>query len=167
MIDLSKYEGIAPDEWRAVPPTENHGWYVESDVTGRSICDMYFIDRDGTDKLRHFEDAMRNARAIAGLPDILAYARELEARNAELVGEKDLYVIWSTRYHAWRGSEPDRYVKAVERASVYSREQAISISFAFLGDWQPGERPNDIPVRVADLPGFARAALSRAKGEGK
>ncbi|MAB53454.1 Lar family restriction alleviation protein [Marinobacter sp.] len=145
--------------------TCGHDWGQEPDEQARTVPDLKPCPFCGEkpELIERSEYGFSITHRMDGRHTVLVLApTEKEAVDEWNRREAtDLYVIWSTRHHAWRGTEPDRYVTAVERASVYSRERAIFISFEALGDWQPGERPDDIPVRVADLPGFARAALNK------
>ena len=145
--------------------TCGHDWGQEPDEQARTVPDLKpcpfcgekpeLIERSEYGfSITHREGGRHAALILA--PTEKEAVDEWNRREAT-----DLYVIWSTRQHAWWGAGMGEFVKAVERASVYSRELAISISFEALGDWQPGERPDDIPVCVADLPGFARAALNK------
>jgi len=60
--------------WEVVPANEHHGFYVV-DVAGRTVCDLYFIDRSDVDGgVRQFDGADRYARLIAAAPDLLAVA---------------------------------------------------------------------------------------------
>ncbi|MAB53460.1 hypothetical protein [Marinobacter sp.] len=88
MTDLSKYEGITPGPWEVEDPFVDY----LSITIGDRVEDWRFVAHVQTDlekggKTRVISKAQMqaNAFAIAGLPDILAYARELEARNAELM----------------------------------------------------------------------------------
>jgi len=94
MTDLSKYEGHTLGPWEVVwgsPDggwgSPDGGWYIESQFNGTIVCDVPPSADAG-------DNGSPDARAIAGLPDILAYARELEARNAELVEALEEALVW-------------------------------------------------------------------------
>lgn len=56
--------------WEVVPANEHHGFYVV-DVAGRTVCDLYFIDRSDVDGgVRQFDGADTYARLIAAAPDL-------------------------------------------------------------------------------------------------
>lgn len=77
----------------------------------------------------------------------------------------DLCVVWSNEHRAWWRANSAGYVNDVRGAGVYSRDEAMSISRCARDGWFDGRRPDEIPVRVADLPQWAREALITG-GEG-
>ncbi|MDF1625631.1 MAG: hypothetical protein P1U84_05040 [Parvibaculaceae bacterium] len=102
MTDLSIYEGHTPGPWEVVWGSPDGGWYIESQFNGTIVCDVPPSADAG-------DNGSPDARAIAGLPDILAYARELEARNAELVRGLESVVMDYAMY----GINVDQYNDAI------------------------------------------------------
>jgi hypothetical protein len=93
-----------------------------------------------------------------------AIAAQLTASRAECEGLRaadDLYVVWSHEHSCWWRANSQGYARRVEDAGVYTRAEAISISHRGRDGWRPEEKPDELPIRVADLPDFARAALSQ------
>jgi hypothetical protein len=72
---------MGESRFRAVAKTVNHGWYVEYDDTGETVCDLYF--KDGSD-IVEFDNAETNAHLIASAPDMVSRISELKAENARL-----------------------------------------------------------------------------------
>lgn len=73
--------------------------------------------------------------------------------------ENDRYVVWSHEHSAWWRPNSAGYCRDVREAGIYSREEALSISHRGRDGWRPEDMPDELPVRVSDLPEFARAAL--------
>ncbi|MBO6542329.1 MAG: hypothetical protein JJ939_11560 [Alphaproteobacteria bacterium] len=78
MTDLSKYEGHTPGPWDAEGPDGFGDYNIVQRGTNPAIAAV-------VSNLREPEIIAEDARLIADAPAILEYARELEARNAELV----------------------------------------------------------------------------------
>ena len=72
---------MGESRFRAVAKTVNHGWYVEYDDTGETVCDLYF--KDGAD-IVECDNAEPNAHPIASAPDMASRISQLEAENARL-----------------------------------------------------------------------------------
>lgn len=87
-----------------------------------------------------------------------------EAALKEAETRDERYVVWSHEHSCWWRANSQGYARRIEDAGVYSRAEAVSISHRGRDGWRPGERPDELPVRVSDLPEFARAALSQHSG---
>ncbi|MCO8017544.1 hypothetical protein NI456_01600 [Brevundimonas diminuta] len=73
--------GVKHTPWEVVPANTHHGFYV-TDVAGRTVCDLYFIDRSDIDAVvRQFDGAEANARLIAAAPDLLEVAQQILDRG--------------------------------------------------------------------------------------
>ena len=121
MTDLSKYEGITPGPWEVEYPFVDY----LSITIGDRVEDWRFVAHVQTDlekggKTRVISKAQMqaNAFAIAGLPDILAYARELEARNAELVRGLESVVMDYAMYGINVDQYNDAILAALSRAKM-------------------------------------------------
>lgn len=79
---------------------------------------------------------------------------------AQLVEANERYVVWSHEHAAWWRPNSAGYCNDVRAAGVYSRAEAISISHKFRDHWCEGTRPNELAVRVTDLPEWAQDALA-------
>lgn len=78
MIDLSIYEGHTPGPWSAgIGETANI-----RDADSKIIAQMQWLSKYGR---RTETEVLANMNLFLDAPAILAYARELQARNAELV----------------------------------------------------------------------------------
>lgn len=154
MTDLSKYKGHTPGPWIIEAP---FGEYL-SIVIGDRIEDWRFVAHVHTDlekgvKTRVIGKAQMqaNARAIADLPVILAYARELEARNAELT--QAFAQATSTA-----GSAIEMYGNLTnEKEALEARNAELVEALEAIA--------NGNGWHAVNLTKIARAALSRAKGE--
>lgn len=78
--------------------------------------------------------------------------------------EDDAYVVWSHEHSCWWRANSQGYARRVEDAGVYTRDEALKISHRGRDGWRPGDVPDELPIRVADLPGFARDALAKTSG---
>ncbi len=73
---------------------------------------------------------------------------------------EDKYVVWSHEHRAWWRSNSAGYTTALTRAGVYSRDDAISISHRARDRWEQDRIPNELPIRVSDLPEWAIRILA-------
>ena len=69
--------------------------------------------------------------------------------------ERD-YVIWSHEHGCWWRPNRAGYTRDARSAGRYTRDEALSISFRGRNGWEPGDLPDEIAVRVVDLPEWAR-----------
>ena len=79
---------------------------------------------------------------------------------ARLGEANERYVVWSHEHAAWWRPNSAGYCNDVRAAGVYSRAEAISISHKFRDHWREGTRPDELAVRVTDLPEWAQDALA-------
>lgn len=68
------------------------------------------------------------------------------------------YVIWSNEHKAWWRPNRLGYTNVLKEAGLYSQEDAQDITADATIHWTRG-RPNELPIRVADLPLDARVLL--------
>lgn len=83
-LDLSKIDGITPGPWSAnLVRRESNGPFMRANVSAGAlfVCGLY--GGAATDPISA-DEADSNAAAIAALPDLLTYARDLEAENDSL-----------------------------------------------------------------------------------
>lgn len=116
MIDLSKYEGHTPGPWEAKGP-DWYGDYNIAQIGTNPAIGAVVINGRAPDVV------MANANLFADAPTILEYARELEARNAELVealkGARPLVVeAWR---NAFRGYEAEAKARLNRLDAALSR----------------------------------------------
>ena len=71
----------------------------------------------------------------------------------------ETYLIWSIEHRAWWRPGRMGYTIWLDAAGVYSRDEAMQIVDDATMDWSRGA-PNEVPVRIADLPDAARAILA-------
>ncbi|MGE0231744.1 MAG: hypothetical protein AB7O39_03365 [Flavobacteriaceae bacterium] len=90
----------------------------------------------------------------------------LTAERDRLREANDRYVIWSHEHSAWWRPESRGYAKAIEDAGVYDRDEALLICHNARDGWHPREAPTELPIRISDLPEFARAALTDGGSNG-
>jgi hypothetical protein len=117
---------------------------------------------------KHYKDQAPGWKPLFG--DLVGILTQIDnmtsglASRAECEGLRaadDLYVVWSHEHSCWWRANSQGYARRVEDAGVYTRAEAISISHRGRDGWRPEEKPDELPIRVADLPDFARAALSQ------
>ena len=76
---------------------------------------------------------------------------EREVLDAE--AKPDLYVIWSNQHRLWWAPNWCGYTPDLSKAGRYPREEALRISHDMRDGWRNIDKvPNEVPVRVADLP---------------
>lgn len=105
------------------------------------------------------------ADAINGSQDAEALAMNT-ARAVKRLEAVERYVIWSHEHAAWWAPGRCGYVKDLRKAGTYSRAEAVETSHLAGGMWGThgaGQLPDELPVRVTDLPEWARCELLRAK----
>lgn len=71
-----------------------------------------------------------------------------------------LYLIWSHEHLAWWRPGRQGYTRSIAAAGVYSRDDAMEIVAGATLDWGAGV-PNELPVRIEDLPDSARVLLGQ------
>ncbi len=85
--------------------------------------------------------------------------KEGEARE-HLKSERDEgYVIWSHEHGCWWRPGSAGYTNDLRSAGVYSRDEAMQISHRGRDGWEAGEIPDELPVRLSDLPKWASLAV--------
>lgn len=72
-----------------------------------------------------------------------------------------MYLIWSHEHRAWWRPNQRGYTTAFDQAGVYSCEDAREIVDGATHDWTSG-LPNELPVRIEDLPERAQVLLGQA-----
>jgi hypothetical protein len=72
-----------------------------------------------------------------------------------------MYVIWSNEHKGWWRQNRLGYTKSIAEAGVYSRDDAVEITEQATWEWS-GPTPNELPVRIEDLPLSARVLLGQA-----
>lgn len=73
-----------------------------------------------------------------------------------------MYVIWSNEHKAWWAPSKLGYKWHIKDAGLYSREDAMAIvDGATFGQWDKAEPPNEVLVRIEDLPESAQALLGQ------
>lgn len=73
--------------------------------------------------------------------------------------ERD-YVVWSNEHRAWWRAGSAGYTRRVEKAGRYTRDEALAISFRGRNGWEPDSLPDEIAVRVEDLPRWAQLEIT-------
>lgn len=72
---------------------------------------------------------------------------------------RNQYLVWSHEHKAWWGPNNNGYFQGIRNAGIYSREQALEIvkgaTIAINWQWPP----NELPVRIEDLPQEAQDAV--------
>ena len=77
----------------------------------------------------------------------------------------DLYLIWSNEHEAWLAPMSRGYRKSIRLAGLYERSEAIqNVAEATAGQW-PLNIPNELPIRIGDLPPDAIAFLTSVHTE--
>lgn len=69
-VRKSVKEPEAMKNWQHVEKTEHHGHYIEDADTGRTVCDLYYMDREPLEHGKFIEhtDAEKHARLIEAAP---------------------------------------------------------------------------------------------------
>lgn len=67
------------------------------------------------------------------------------------------HLIWSHEHAAWWAKDRLGYSKSIGSAGRYSREEAMEICDRATLLWSA--TPNEVPVRIEDLPEAARSVL--------
>lgn len=62
-----------------------------------------------------------------------------------------MYYIWSNEHGAWWMPGKWGYTNDLSEAGVYNRQEALDICHDQFG-WRDGSHPDEIPVRVEDVP---------------
>lgn len=72
---------------------------------------------------------------------------------------RNQYLVWSNEHKAWWGHNRHGYVPDIRGAGIYYRDEALSIveRATVASKWR--RPPNEIPVRIEDLPEDAQAAV--------
>ena len=66
-------------------------------------------------------------------------------------------MIWSNEHRAWWAPNRIGYTTNLSKAGVYSEDAAASICEQATLDWS--RAPNEVPVRIDDLPKSARLMI--------
>ena len=167
-------DGVTKEPWSFFQVKDGDTGEVYFGVTssdeGMDICKMSNV-------IFHRDRAIANARFITwcreGVP---ALSRDLKAMRAErdaalecvaleataramAEAERDAYVVWSHEHGCWWRANFAGYTTDVRHAGVYARAEAISISHRGRDGWSGGSKPDELPIRVSDLPQWAQDAL--------
>lgn len=70
-----------------------------------------------------------------------------------------MYLIWSNEHRAWWKPNSCGYTTNIIEAGTYSQVQMAEIVQGATFDWT--EAPNEVPVRVSDIPAAAQDWLAR------
>lgn len=81
------------------------------------------------------------------------------ARTAAVL-DAEPYLVWSNEHRAWWRANGCGYTIHVEAAGLYSRADALKICHKGRGGWRRSGVPDEVPVRLSDLPDIARAAIT-------
>jgi len=68
------------------------------------------------------------------------------------------YLIWSNEHRSWWRPNRVGYTQHIEQAGRYSRDDAMEITDGATFQWSK-MIPNELPVRIEDLPDGARVLL--------
>jgi len=94
--------------------------------------------------------------------------RAAMARLVDEVRCGDKYLVWSNQHRAWWRPESRGYTTRVSRAGVYSKAQALRISFKGRDGWHEEERvPDELAVPLTSIPENLRPPLSGQMNEGE
>ena len=108
-----------------------------------------------------------HAQVLNVLTMALEDIQSLAATHPTQEGVKDdEYLVWSNEHCAWWRANSCGYTVHVEAAGVYGRDEALKISHKGRDGWTIDRRPDEVPIRLSDLPEHVRAALAKHK-EGK
>jgi predicted phosphohydrolase len=73
------------------------------------------------------------------------------------------YLVWSNQHRAWWRPNSHGYTDNVKRAGIYSRAEAISISFRGRDGWDsPKGVPDELAIAERDVPVFVRVAEAQS-----
>lgn len=72
-----------------------------------------------------------------------------------------MFLIWSNEHRAWWRPNSMGYTADIAQAGAYSGERATDICDRATFDWH--EAPNEVPVRMDDLPDAAKLLITNAE----
>lgn len=97
-------------------------------------------------------------------PEAAARIEALSARVAEL--ETEACLVWSNQHGAWWRPKSAGYTRVTKQAGIYTRAEAVRISHKGRDGWCfRKETPDEIVVRLADIPEDDRPATQPGDGE--
>lgn len=105
------------------------------------------------------ELARQNAALRAQVAALTADNEALQRMVANK-GHDDRCLIWSHEHGCWWRPDSAGYTNDAKAAGVYSRAEAMLISHRGRDGWRDGCKPDELPVRLSDLPNWARDALA-------
>lgn len=73
---------------------------------------------------------------------------------------EDHYLVWSHEHGCWWRANSQGYTNDVRSAGIYTRDEAVSISHNARDRWRPGHKPDELPVRLSDMPEWVQAAFA-------
>ncbi len=181
---VSGLEGVTPGPWKSrcmggdsIVLVPDHKWlskYPQDERYPLAIPRTFQEEPDGKTEIDWssagfaHDDATHIARCSPDNIKAIAEAfRAQKARIAELEAQNERYVIWSHEHSAWWNPRSAGYTRSVIQAGIYDRKEALTICHQGRDGWlYQNSVPSEVPVRVADLPEFARTALQPEPEEG-
>lgn len=71
-----------------------------------------------------------------------------------------MFLIWSIEHRAWWRPNHLGYTQHIEQAGMYSRDDAMAVVDGATFQWSKTV-PNELPVRIEDLPDAAKVLLGQ------
>lgn len=107
------------------------------------------------------EELRRKDGRIEKLEAALNETKERAKEAEAIVADESFCLVWSHEHGAWWRPQSAGYTVHAEAAGVYTLSEARLISHKGRDGWRPGQKPDELPVRLVDLPDWVRAAQKK------